>query len=72
MLLTILSLNCGARDAHCGSEWLELRGAKPNVSREVAAGLFTDANEKYTHAAKLAAAKSNLEAAQLLQEAALQ
>ena len=72
MLLTILSLNCWARDAHCGSEWLELGSAKPNVSREIAAGLFTDANEKYTQAAKLAAAKSNLEAAQLLQEAALQ
>ncbi len=72
MLLTILSLNYGMRVAHCGSEWLELGGVKPNVSKEVAIGLFTDANEKYTQAAKLAAAKSNLEAAQLLQEAALQ
>ncbi|HJW85291.1 MAG TPA: tetratricopeptide repeat protein [Candidatus Brocadiaceae bacterium] len=72
MLLTILSINYGTRAAHCGSEWLELGGAKPNVSREVAVGLFTDANEKYAQAAKLAAAKSNLEAAQLLQEAALQ
>ena len=72
MLLTILSLNYGTRAAHCGSEWLAVGGAKPNVSKEVAIGLFTDANEKYTQAAKLVAAKSDLEAAPLLQAAALQ
>jgi len=72
MLLTILSTNYGMRVAHCGSEWLALGSAKPNVSKDDAIGLFTDANEKYTQAAKLAAAKNNLEAAQLLQEAALQ
>ena len=72
MLLTILSTNYGMRVAHCGSEWLALGSAKPNVSKDDAIGLFTDANEKYTQAAKLAAGKNNLEAAQLLQEAALQ
>ena len=72
MLLTILSLNYGIHTAHCGTEWLEVGGAKTNVSKAVAAGLFTDANEKYIQAAKLTAAKNNLEAAQLLQAAALQ
>lgn len=72
MLLTIPSLVYGIRVAHCGSEWLELGGAKPNVSNDVAIGLFTDANEKYTQAARLAAEKNNQEAVQILQEAALQ
>jgi len=72
MLLAILSLNFVMRAAHCSPEWLELGSAKPNVSKDDAIGLFTDANEKYTQAAKLSSTKDSLEATQLVQEAALQ